>query len=45
MHGIHGIWTGKLLEPEYIDVSSGIEYNLGKKSTELMAKFILNTKN
>ena len=35
----------EMLEPEYIDVSSGIEYDLGKKSIELMEKFILNTKN
>jgi len=35
----------EMLEPKYIDVSSGIEYSLGNKSKKLMQEFILNLKN
>ena len=34
----------EITETKYVDVSSGIEYNLGKKSHKLMKQFVLNTK-
>tara|TARA_B100000686_G_scaffold226558_1_gene233818 strand:+ start:15362 stop:16015 length:654 start_codon:yes stop_codon:yes gene_type:complete len=34
----------EMLRPKYIDVSSGIEYSLGKKSKKSMEAFILNMK-
>ncbi len=34
----------EITKTKYVDVSSGIEYSLGKKSQKLMKEFVLNTK-
>ena len=34
----------EITKAKYIDVSSGIEYSLGKKNHNLMKEFVLNAK-